>query len=124
MAIITASSPLPASAATLNDSLINNTILPSIKSNRILANPIEIFNQDYNECNGILSAMSPFAPLQPVSTKRKESDVCKEARAVCKKVTKQPTLVSSPRQVIVAAVLFATSVVASKFVVPSPQAID
>ena len=59
MVITTASSLFPVLAAASNDNLINNTILPFIESNRALAEPIELFGQDYNECNGILSAMSP-----------------------------------------------------------------
>ena len=65
-----------------------------------------------------------FHPLQPVSTKYKASDVCKKARAVCKKATNQPTDVSSPHQVTVAVTWFAASVVASDFIVPPPLTID
>ena len=95
MTIIAAPSPLPALAAMSNDSLINDTILPSVESNRALADPIELFGQDCNKCNDILSAISPSTSLQLMFTKHKASNIHKKARAVHKKTTKQPTSASS-----------------------------
>ena len=63
MAIIVPPFLLHASAAASNNSLINNAIIPSVEDQSALAVPIKLFGQDYNECNCILSAMSPSASL-------------------------------------------------------------
>ena len=38
---------------------ITNSILPASDELRTIADPIQLFGQDYNDCNGILSAMTP-----------------------------------------------------------------
>ena len=38
---------------------LNNSILPASDELRTIADPIQLFGQDYNDCNGILSAMTP-----------------------------------------------------------------
>ena len=52
-------SPLRGTAKKADNGAINNVTLPSVDFGRKHIYPIALFNDDYTECNGILSKMSP-----------------------------------------------------------------
>ena len=59
MTVTIAATPMDASAVAMDRHMITDTtILPSDKP-RSISNSIKLFGVDYNNCNGILSAMIP-----------------------------------------------------------------
>ena len=59
MVVFVAATPMDASAVTLDHHMITDTTITPADEPSSISNPIELFGVDYNNCNGILSAMIP-----------------------------------------------------------------
>ena len=117
--MVPAATPIDASAMAMDRQTITNaTISPANKSRSICVN--------YNNCNGILSVMTPsitgVAPSsEPFSTKqRKAKSTSKKAAPSNTRWKKNSPAVppSSPCNIMYAAATFAASFASSKTVVP------
>ena len=65
--------PLPPSPLVTDRAadVINATINPDVVADRSLADPVALFSQDYDTCNGIVSQMTQSIANDDSSNKRK-----------------------------------------------------
>ena len=128
MAVISNASPVAVAARKADDVATNDVTIASIDSARWYPYPIALFNDDYTECNGILSEMSPACTSIESTKKRTANDVGRmrgvaSSSSPPKKIHASPStsMLNSPRRrsVIMAAATLAASVDPSVVLNPS-----
>lgn len=75
MVVSSDNSHAPRTAQKADNGAINDVTIPSIDSARKHTNPIALFNDDYTQCNGILSEMSPACASAASTNKRTANEV-------------------------------------------------
>ena len=122
MATTASASPMDASAVALDCRTLKDTTAPPGKP-RYGIDPVDEFGVDYNDCNCILSAMTPspavaqssYQPNKPKATLSQKKD---GPSSIWHKKTTAPT--SSPQRVIYATALLAELFLSSETMVPTP----
>ena len=76
--VVPAATAMDASTLAMDCRMITDTIISPADEPRSISNLIELFGFDYNNCNGILSAMAPSIAIaapssEPSSTKKRKA---------------------------------------------------
>ena len=121
MVVTAAATPMDVSPLACDHiSIINDTTVPPVDASRSIADPTILFGEDYSDCNGILSAMTPSLAAAPSSktNKRKATSSRKKGVQSAPRRNVSPTMPSSsPRRVMYAAASLLSSFASSETVV-------
>ena len=101
---------------------LNDSIVPASDELRTIADPMQLFGQDYNDCNGILSAMTPSHVAAATTTtpslappkKRKAKSSKAKGGASSTQHKKHST--ATPDPLLPFPVIYASATIATSFV--------
>ena len=123
----TSANPMDASPlASEFRSVINDTTVPLVDAQRYITDPIILFGENYNHCNGALSAMTPSLGAGSSSTtiKRKATSLNENGVHCAAPRNVSPTMPSlSPRRLRHAAASLLASITSSQQSIPIPTPI-